>query len=150
INPDSRNRLAGAAQGAAAIRKQGSGVTVRWESALGRALTELAILTSAREHDQPYEWSLHELEAIAVGLDPAVIDIVRNRKPLAGVGERESIIIEMGREIFQTDKLSSETYARGLKILGKSNLVDIVSLMADYAATATRLTAINQQMPPSW
>ena len=89
VDADSRNRLplvnssnsSAPAQGAAAIRLHGSGVAVRWSSSLGRALTELAILTSAREHDQPYEWSLHELEAMAVGLDPAVIDVVKHRKP---------------------------------------------------------------------
>lgn len=175
VYPDSRNRLpllkrealddrgkkaydaavsathsAGVPQGAAAIRLHGSGVAVRWESPLGRALTELAILTSAREHDQPYEWSLHEMEAIAVGLNPAVVDVVRRRKPLSGVGEKESAIIQIGREIFGTHKLSSETYARALNLFGKSNLVDIVDLMANYASTATRLTAFNQQMPPGW
>ncbi len=108
----SATNSAGAPQGAAAIRLHGSGVAVRWESPLGRALTELAILTSAREHDQPYEWSLHEMEAIAVGLNPSVIDVVRHRKPLIGVGEKELAIIQIGREIFGTHKLSSETYAR--------------------------------------
>jgi 4-carboxymuconolactone decarboxylase len=154
IRADSRNRLPlskpDAPQGAAGIRLHGTGVVVRWSSPLGRALTELAILTSAREHDQPYEWSLHELEGIAVGLNPAVIDVVRTRKPLAGLDEKESIIIQMGREIFGRHQLSSDTYARGLKILGEKNLVDIVSLMADYAGTATRLTAVNQQMPAGW
>ncbi len=150
VRPDSRNRLPGATQGVAAIRLHGSGAPVRWESPLGRALTELAILTSAREHDQPYEWSLHEMEAIAVGLNPAVIDLVRNRKPLTGAGEKESAIIQTGREIFGTHKLSSETYARASNLLGQKNLVDIVDLMANYAATATRLSAFNQQMPPGW
>ena len=28
--------------------------------------------------------------------------------------------------------------------------MDVVSLMATYAGTATRLTAVNQQMPPGW
>ena len=74
----------GAPQGIAAIRLHGSGVDVRWASPLGRRLTELAILTTARERDQPYEWSLHEMEAIAVGLEPAVIDVVRYRKSVTG------------------------------------------------------------------
>src|SRR5262245_12494632 len=112
VHADSRSRLplskTDAPQGAAGIRLHGSGVAVRWESALGRALTELAILTSAREHDQPYEWSLHELEGIAVGLNPAVIDVVRNRKPLTGVSEKESMVIELGRELFGRHKLSSD------------------------------------------
>jgi alkylhydroperoxidase family enzyme len=152
IDPVSRNRLPAIkpdVHGAAAIRLHLSGVSVRWASPLGRALTELAILTTAREHDQPYEWSLHEMEAIAVGLDPATIDVVRHRRPLANMPERESVIIQLGREI-GTHKVSSATYARALKILGKSNLVDVVDLMATYSATAARLTAFNQHMPPGW
>jgi 4-carboxymuconolactone decarboxylase len=172
VNPDSRSRLplirrealdeagkkaydaastgAQGPQGAAALRLHGSGISVRWASPLGRALTELAILTTAREHDQPYEWSLHEMEAVAVGLDPAIIDIVRHRKPASGLGNKETIIIQLGREIFNSHKLSSETYARALKVLGRTNLVDVADLMGSYSATAARLTAFNQHMPPGW
>src|SRR6187402_2052660 len=69
VDPISRNRLPAMkpdVHGAAAIRLHVSGANVRWASPLGRATTELAILTTAREHDQPYEWSLHEMEAVAV------------------------------------------------------------------------------------
>jgi 4-carboxymuconolactone decarboxylase len=173
IHPDSRNRLPSirredldergkkaydaavsannspaGPQGAAAIRLHKSGVDVRWDSPLGRQLTELAIITTAREHDQPYEWSLHELEAVAVGLDPTVIDIVRNRKPLIGVDDKQAVIIQIGRETFGKHKLSSETFARALQLFGTTNLVDVVDLMAGYAGTATNLTAANQQLPP--
>ena len=173
VHPDSRNRLApitreslseqgkraydaaainapgGRPEGAAAIRLHRSGVDIRWQSPVGRALTELAIISTAREHDQPYEWSLHEMEAIAVGLDPAVIDVVRSRKALTGVGEKQAAVIQLAREIGR-HKVSSETYARALKAFGESDLVDIVALMGQYAATATRLSAVNQQMPPGW
>lgn len=173
VYPDSRNRLplvnrqdlseqakkafdaaaanspSGRPEGAAAIRLHRSGVDVRWESPVGRALTELAIISTAREHDQPYEWSLHEMEAVAVGLDPAVIDVVRNRKSLTGVGDKEAIIIQVARELGK-HHVSSGTHTRALKAFGKSNLVDIVALMANYAATATRLSAFNQQLPPGW
>ena len=136
--------------GAAAIRLHGSGVNVRLESALGRPLTELAILTTAREHDQPYEWSLHEMEAVAIGLDPDVIDVVRHRRPPTGLDGQEVVIIQVGREIFGSHHVSSDTYRRAVALLGESNLVDVVSLMAQYAGTAARLTAFNQQMPPGW
>ena len=142
------NSGSGVPQGVAAIRLHGSGVDVRWASPLGRRLTELAIVTTARERDQPYEWSLHEMEAVAVGLDPAVIDVVRHHKPLTGVGDKEAMVVQLDREIVGKHKLSSETYARALKLLGESDLADIVLLMAQYAGTAARLTAFNQQMPP--
>lgn len=154
-NVDSKSRsrlplLEPGVEGVEAIRLHASGVDVRWSSPLGRDLTELAILTAARAHDQPYEWSLHEMEALAVGLDPAVIDLVRYRRPVTGVPEKAAVIVEVGREIFGTHSLGAVTYARALEVLGRGNLVDIVILMGSYAATATRLTAFNQQMPPGW
>ena len=147
--PLSAQSRLGPTDGVAAIRLQRSGVDVRWENKVGRALSELAILATAREHDQPYEWSLHEMEAVAVGLDPAVIDAVRNKKALTGIGEKEAAIIQLARDIGR-HKVGADTYARALKTFGQSNLVDVVSLMGQYAATATRLSAFNQQMPPGW
>jgi hypothetical protein len=139
----------GSTDGVASIRSHRSGVDVRWENKIGRALSELAIIATAREHDQPYEWSLHEMEAIAVGLNPAVIDVVRNRKRLTGIGDKETTIIELAREI-GAHRVTPETYSRALTTFGETTLVDLVSLMGGYAATATRLSAINQQMPPGW
>ena len=153
VYPETFSRLQqirGGLEGAAAIRLHGSQGNVRFQSSVGRDLTELAILTTAREHDQPYEWSLHEMEAIAVGLDPAVIDVVRHRKPLSGIGQKESAVVQVGREIFGKHKLSSETYARALKLFGERDLVDLVDLMANYAGTSARLTVFNQHMPPGW
>ena len=121
---------------------------MRWAAPVGRQITELAILTTARERDQPYEWSLHEMEAVAVGVDPAVINAVRDRKPLSGLGQKETVTIQAGREIFGKHQLSAASYAEALKVFGQANLVDIIDLMGQYAATATRLTAFNQHMPP--
>ena len=158
INPESRNRLAvpapdpaaGPTAAADAIRAAGSGADVRWDAAAGRPLLELAILITAREHDAPFEWTLHELEALAVGLDPAVIDVVRNREALDALGEREATIVQAGREIFGAHRLSPETYRRAVALFGEAGFVDIVTLMGRYAGTAARLAAFNQQMPPGW
>ncbi len=173
VNPESRSRLPpidreeldptrreafdaavaspdGAPTGAAALRLHGSGASLRFEAPMGRRLTELTVLTTAREYDQPYEWALHELEALAVGLGDGVIDVVRHRRPLAGLPDRQAIIIELGRELFGTRALGSDTYARALALLGKTNLVDVVDVMGRYASTAATLTAFNQRMPEGW
>ena len=140
----------GAPKGAAALRLHGSGTDLRFSGPLGRRLTELAILTTAREHDQPYEWALHELDALAVGLDELLIDVVRHRKPITSVSEPEAIVMEVGRELFATRRLGSDTYAHALARLGRTNLVDLIDLMGRYASTAATLTAFNQQMPLDW
>ena len=158
VNAESRNRLStsapdpagGPAAAAAAIRGAGTGMNARWESPVGRPLLELAILITAREHDAPFEWSLHEMEAVAVGLDPDVIDVVRHREALSGLGEREAVIIQAGREMYGEHHLSPETYRRAVDLFGEANFVDVVDLMARYAGTAGRLAAFNQHMPPGW
>jgi 4-carboxymuconolactone decarboxylase len=171
VHPDTRNRLpplkpdevnaqmrkaydaavasspGGKPEGVAAIRLHRSGVDVRWDAGIGRRLSELAILTIAREYDQPYEWSLHEMEALSVGLEPAIADVVRHRRPVTGLGDKEAAIIQLGREIGR-HKVSSETYARALKLFGKTDMVDMVDLMSNYAGTGVNLTAANQWMPP--
>ena len=141
---------AGAPTGAAALRLHGSGASLRFDAPMGRQLTELTILTTAREYDQPFEWALHELEALAVGLDAGIIDIVRHRKPITALSDREAIIIEVGRELFGTRRLGADTYARALGLLGKTNLVDVIDVMGSYASTAATLTAFNQRMPAGW
>src|SRR5207244_5005153 len=59
VSLSAESRL-GATDNVAAIRSHRSGVDVRWENKIGRALSELAILSVAREHDQPYEWRSEE------------------------------------------------------------------------------------------
>jgi 4-carboxymuconolactone decarboxylase len=135
-------------QGAARLRLYRSGISARWDPPFGRQLSELAIISTAREHDQPYEWSLHEMEAHSVGVDREIIDIVRHKGALTAVPEREATVIQLAREVFGKHELSAATYARALRLFGQTNLVDIVDLMAGYAGTAVNLTAANQWMPP--
>lgn len=121
---------------------------LRYETDLGRRLTELAILVAARELDHQFEWTAHEPVALREGLDPAIIDIVKHRKPAAGLGEREALIIELGRELFREKKVRSATFARAVEAFGRRGVVNLVTLMANYAMTAVVLNAFDQQLRP--
>jgi hypothetical protein len=140
-------RPGGVLEAVEAIRLHRSGLDVRWDARVGRRLSELAIITVAREYDQPYEWSLHEMEGLAVGLEPAIVDVVRTRKGLAGLGDKEATIVQLGREIGQ-HRVTPETYARAVRLFGTTDFVDLVDLMSNYAGTGVNLTAANQWMPP--
>ena len=145
------NNFAGVPPKGPLMRLHASAVqNLQMQSPLGLDLSQVAILVTGREHDQPYEWSLHELQALSVSLDPVVIDVIRRNLPVAKLGNKEAAIIEVGREIFRTHKLSANTYARALRVLDNTGLVDSVVLMADYARVCASLTAFNQQMPPGF
>ena len=108
---------------------------------------ELAILVTAREHDQQYDWTMNELAGRQAGLEATIIETVRDRKPLAGLAEKEAAVIQFGRELFGKHMVTAETYARALKTFGETDLVDLVDLMAQHSADATLLTAFDQQLP---
>jgi len=121
---------------------------LRFGTKLDRRLSELAILVTAREMNHQFEWTAHEPEARKVGLEQNIIDIVKYRKPVTGVGEKETAIIQLGREVFQKHAVSSDTFARALKLFGDQTLVDLVSLMGNYAGTSVLLNAFDQHLLP--
>ncbi len=108
---------------------------------------EVAILTTAREYDSQFEWCAHEREGQRVGLPMETIDVIRHRRPTDGLPETHAVLIEMGRQLFQTKKLDSVTYARATKAFEIPTLVDLISLMGAYSSTAILLAAFDVQLP---
>jgi 4-carboxymuconolactone decarboxylase len=119
---------------------------LRYETNLGRRLTELAILVTARELDNQFEWTAHEPAALAAGLEPAIVDIVKHRLPVQGLDERAAVIIAFGREVFRTRIVSADTFAEALRLFGRKGVVDLAALMGNYAMTAVILGAVDQQL----
>jgi 4-carboxymuconolactone decarboxylase len=121
---------------------------LRYETTLERRLTELAILVTARELDNQFEWTAHEPAALRDGLDPKVIDVVKLRKPVSGLGTKEALIVTMGRELFRERKLAPETFARAVEVFGPRGVVNLAALMGNYAMTAVILDTVGQQLRP--
>jgi len=123
---------------------------LRFQTDLGRRLTELAILVTSRELDNQFEWTAHEPVAVQDGLEQTIIDVVKYRRDVAGLGEKESVIIRFGRELFQQKKVSSPTYAQAVRLFGTPGVVNLSALMANYAMIAMMLNAFDQQLRPGW
>src|SRR5437660_983971 len=122
---------------------------LRHKSGLDPRLVELSILVTAREMDCEYVWTAHEPAAQKAGLPQEVIDIVKYRKPVTAIGEKEAVIIQLGRDSIGKHKVGSDTFARALKLFENRGVVNIVSLMGDYAATTMLLNAADQHIRPS-
>jgi 4-carboxymuconolactone decarboxylase len=118
------------------------------ESSQGGALIGLAVLATAREHNQQYDWTMNEPIAVKDGLSPAVIDVVRHRRPLNGLGEKEGTLIQFVRELFQQHYVTAATYARAKKVFGQRDLSDfVVGPIAQHTRDAGMLTAFDQRLP---
>lgn len=119
---------------------------VRFETGLSAALREVAVLITARACDSAFEWAAHEPEALKEGVPQAVVDAIKFRRATVGLPDDEALVIDLGREVFGARKVSPQTYARAHARFGARGLVDLVSLMGNYAATAALLCAFDMQV----
>jgi 4-carboxymuconolactone decarboxylase len=124
---------------------------LRYGNQLGPRLTELAILVTAREINSQYQWASHEPSALKEGLGQEIIDVVKHRRNLEGLGEEEALIIRFGRELFADRRLSSETFTRAFNAFGVETVTDLAALMAFYEFMHFSLNAtFDLQMPAEW
>jgi 4-carboxymuconolactone decarboxylase len=122
---------------------------LRHKSGLDPRLVELVILVTARESDCEYVWTAHEPQGLKAGLQQEIVDVVKYRKPTKGLAEKDAVIINLGRDVLVKHHVSSEVAARALDLYGKQGLVNIVSLIGDYASTAILLNTFDQHVRPT-
>jgi 4-carboxymuconolactone decarboxylase len=124
---------------------------IRFKAGVPDRLLEIAALVTARERDSQFEWTQWERYGRDPNdprhLEPGIIDIIKYDKPVVGLGEKETAVINLGRGMFEQEKVSSELFSKVLRLFGPKGTVDLVELMTLDAATAAELTAFDQQLP---
>jgi 4-carboxymuconolactone decarboxylase len=124
---------------------------LKYDSGLGDRLTEIAVLTTAREMENQFEYTQWETHGRSPGsghIDDNIIDIIKYEKPATGLDEKDAAIITYGRELIGQKKVSPETYAHILHLFGPRGTVDLSELMALYVATGVELNAFDMQLRP--
>src|SRR5499426_760994 len=71
------------------------------KSPVGPRYFQLAVLITAREIDQQYEWSAHEPAGLRQGLEQSVIDVVKYNKDVSGLSDKDATLITFGRALFR-------------------------------------------------
>ncbi len=124
---------------------------LKFQTGLGDRLTEIAVLVTSREMDNQFEWTQWETHARMDGaghIEQSTIDVIKYNKPVAGLGEKETVVINFGRELVGQRRVSSETFAHALRLFGPRGMVDLTNLMGLYCATGLELIAFDQQLLP--
>jgi len=168
IYPDSRNRLPlpsaeyqsgrlavgiyqpGVSNWDPQLIKASRGASLKYSMDVSDPLLEVAVLVAARELDVQYEWTQWETHGRDPKdpryLDPALIDIIKYEKPVVGLGEKETAIINFGREIFGQRRVSSATFAEVQRLFGNKSTVDLVWVMAGYSVAGAEMTAFDNHL----
>lgn len=123
------------------------GEYLRYHSGVGTTLSELAILVTARNWTQDYEWHVHAPIAARAGIAPDIIAAIRDGRRPARMSDDEAIVYDFTQELQQTRRVSDKTWARAEDRFGKPAVVDLVGISGYYTFLAMQMNAARYPLP---
>src|SRR5215472_7821137 len=130
-----------------APRERDLGIPSGEKSPIGPRYFQLAVLITAREIDQQYEWSAHEPAGLRQGLEQSVIDVVKYDRDVAGLSDKDATMIRFGRALFREHRVGSELWEKMIAHFGRQHTVQIMSIMGEYFRVGFMLNAVDQHLP---
>jgi len=130
-------------------RERDLGIPSGATSPVGPRYFQLAVLITAREIDQQYEWSSHEPAGLRQGLEQSVIDVVKYDRDVTGLTDKDATLIRFGRALFREHRVSSDLWQKMVDHFGRQHTVQLMAIMGDYFRVGFMLNAVDQQLPPS-
>ena len=124
------------------------GAAVRFNTHLPAPIRELVIIMVARRWSAQFEWHVHRLHAIEVGLDPAICDAVAARRTPDGMSEEEAAVHGFCRELLESGHVSDEAFAAVERCFGQQGVVDIIATAGYYTTVSFLLNADRYPAPP--
>src|SRR5580704_3304442 len=114
---------------------------LRYKSAIGNTLSELAILLTAREWTQDYEWSVHYPIALKAGIRSEVADAIADGRRPAALSADEEIVYDYAMELLKNKQVSNATFERAKTRFGAKGVVDMTGIVGYYTFLAMQLNA---------
>jgi 4-carboxymuconolactone decarboxylase len=128
---------------------QRMGEYLRYRSAVGLRLSELAILLVARHWMQQVEWAIHAPIALREGIAQATVTaIARGERPL-GLPPDEAALYDFTTELLRDHHVSDATWQRAVAAFGENGVVDLVGINGYYGFLAMLMNAAQTPAPDS-
>jgi 4-carboxymuconolactone decarboxylase len=117
------------------------GEYLRFRSAIGARLTELAILVTAAEWQQAVEWAIHAPIAEREGVAPETIAALSRRERPPRLADDEAAVYEVCIELHRDRRVSDATWACAIAQFGEAGVVDLIGINGYYALLAMVMNA---------
>jgi 4-carboxymuconolactone decarboxylase len=126
---------------------QRMGEYLRYRSAIGQRLSELAILLTARAWSQPVEWAIHVPIALRVGIAADTIEaIAAGRRPDALTPD-EALVHDFCFELHAHKAVSDATWAATVARFGEQGTVDLIGINGYYTFLSMVMNAARTPAP---
>ncbi len=117
------------------------GEHLRYRSAIGVRLTELAILVTSSEWQQPVEWAIHVPIAEREGIARSTISALERRERPANLPDDQAAVYDVCIELHRARRVSDPTWARAVALFGEQGVVDLIGINGYYALLAMVMNA---------
>jgi 4-carboxymuconolactone decarboxylase len=117
------------------------GEHLRYRSAIGVRLTELAILVTASEWQQGVEWAIHAPIAQREGIARETIEAIERRERPPQMAADEAAVYAVCTELHRDRQVSDITWATAIAQFGEQGVIDLIALNGYYALLAMVMNA---------
>jgi 4-carboxymuconolactone decarboxylase len=123
------------------------GAVLRFDTIFPAKLSEIAILVTARHWTAHYEWYAHKRLALKGGMDPDIIDAIRDRRAPRFEDAKEQMIYDVSRSLHEGHGLSNVLYDEAVKVLTERGLVEVIGLCGYYTMVSMTLNTFEFELP---
>jgi 4-carboxymuconolactone decarboxylase len=120
---------------------------LRFDTVFPAKLSEIAILVTARHFTSHYEWFAHKRLALKGGLDPKVIDDIRDRRTPQFDDPKAKLVYDVVKSLHEGRGVSKSLYDEAVKLVGERGIVEIIGLCGYYTMVSMTLNTFEFGLP---
>jgi 4-carboxymuconolactone decarboxylase len=115
---------------------QRMGEYLRYRSAIGLRLSELAIMLTAHHWRQQVEWSIHASIARREGIRQEVLDAIERDAQPAYEQEDERLVHAVTHQTLHERRVTDATWAAAIATFGEQGAIDLLGIVGYYTLLA--------------
>jgi 4-carboxymuconolactone decarboxylase len=123
------------------------GEVLRFNTMFPAKLSEIAILVTARHFTSHYEWFAHKRLALQGGMDPKIIDDIRDRRTPQFDDPKAKMIYDVARSLHEAHGLTKALYDEAVEVLSQRGLVEVIGLCGYYTMVSMTLNTFEFGLP---
>lgn len=123
------------------------GGVLRFDTIFPAKLSEIAILVTARHWTSHYEWFAHKRLALKGGMDPKIIDAIRDRRTPTFDDPRGRLIYEVAKSLHEGHGVSKALYDEAVNVLAVRGVTEVIGLCGYYTMVSMTLNTFEFELP---
>src|SRR3984885_14135700 len=120
---------------------------LRFNTMFPAKLSEIAILVTARHWTSHYEWFAHKRLALAGGMDPKIIDAIRDRRTPTFDDPKAKMIYDVSKSLHEGHGVAKTLYDEAVQVLTERGIVEIIGLCGYYTLVSMTLNTFEFDLP---